>query len=75
MVRLDHQARPAPRLHASVRHDCHRCGFRHCARRRYAHHRDRLRHPAAEVRSALLPVSVPLPYPPPFHLNRKNNLN
>ena len=75
MARLD-QPRPARRLRASDRHDCHRCGLRHCAlHRRYGHHRDRLRHHAAEVRSALLSVSVPLPYPPPFHLNRKNNLN
>jgi hypothetical protein len=65
------QPRPARRLHAADRHDCHRCGLRHCDRRRYARHRDRPRHHAAEVRSALLPVSVPLPYPPPFHLNRK----
>ena len=69
MVRLD-LPRPA-RLHAAARHDCHHCGLRHYARRRYGHHRDRPRHRAAEVRSALLPVSVPLPYPPPFHLNRK----
>ena len=70
MVRLD-QPRPARRLHAAAHHDCHRCGLRHCARRHYGHHRDRLHHHAAEVHSVLLPVSVPLPYPPPFHLNRR----
>jgi hypothetical protein len=75
VVRLDHQARPARRLHAADRHDCHRCGLRHYARRRCGHHRDRHRHLAVEVRSVLLPVSVPLPYLPPFPLNRKNNLN
>jgi hypothetical protein len=64
VVRLD-LPRPA-RLHVAARHDC-----RHCARRRYGHHHDRPRHHASEERSALLPVSVPLPYPPPFHLNRK----
>jgi hypothetical protein len=73
VVRLDPR-RPG-RLHAAARHDCHRCDLRHCARRRYGYRRDRPRRRASEARSVPLLVSVPLPYPPPFHLNRKNHLN